>query len=436
MRSPTPQVLVMVCLAAALGGCGSRPPAGGPDAKPFADFRGAKDAPTYRAPAVETAPTIDGQMDPAYRSAGTVRLVFINGDDRQPKAPTTAYAVCTQTALYVLFRCRVADPKALAWTRRTHDSDVWQDNSVEVFLEPTGTGSGKYYQVVVNPGGTSADLLSRDPKAWNPKLKIATAVGPREWTAEIEIPFDQLGIESGRVNKVWRMNLTRFTTAPAEDTSWCVLGDYSSHVPRRFGYLWVDAGTRLNVAAQDLMPWRPLFNARSLAGWTVRSGRPRVRDGAIVVGPGRSAVILLDKPLPDGDVEIAAEISGNKQFRFAFSPDAGNEKMGLYGTFINHINESNVAMMKNWEYWVPPLGWHLTIPHYGPCGMNDRDTYACVVRFRAKRISLVLNGRILLETPNFYPKARHFGLAILGGGRVTNIRLRALAPEAPDGGAR
>jgi hypothetical protein len=416
---------LLVILAAAASGCGGQGELSGQAAR-FADFRGGKDAPTYRAVLVEAAPKVDGEMDPGYEAAEPIRFVFINGARRSPKAPTTARLVCTRDALYVLFRCRYTDPGAVQWSRRVHDEAVWHDNNVEVFLDPTGTGGSRYYQLTVNVGGTTSDSYARQQNAWDPKLQVATKVRPGEWTAEVKIPFDELRLQRGRINKVWRMNLTRFTLAPAEDTSWCVLGDYNSHVPGRFGYLWVDAGEVLNVTDQDMQPWQPIFDGKSLSGWRVQRGRASAQDGMILVAPDETAVVLLKDPLPYDDLAISAEVMSDKQFRFMFSRDSDNRKMGFYATFINLINESNVALMKDWEYWAPPMGFHLTIPHYGPCPMRDETWYCCEVRFRPGRTSLLLDGRVLLETPNLYPDARHFGLHVIGGGKVRKIRIRKL----------
>lgn len=425
----TSPAISLLLAVAAMSGCDA-PLGRTGQAAQFSDFAGGKDAPAYRAVLAEAPPVVDGEMDAAYKAAEGIEFVFINGAKRKPKAATTARAVCTKDALYVIFRCRYSDPGAVRWSCRTRDDAVWNDNSVEVFLEPTGAGSRNYYQVTVNPGGTIADSLARDHKAWNPQLQVKTKVKPGEWTAEMAIPFAELGLAEGKVNKVWRMNLTRFNLAPAEDTSWCVLGDYSSHVPSRFGYLWVDAGTELNVSPQEMQPWEWIFDGRSLAGWRVQRGKVSVRNGMMVVPPDETAVVLLREPLPYSDVLIAAEVMSDKQFRFMFSRDPANEKMGFYATFINLINESNVALMRRWEYWSPPLGWHLTIPHYGPCPMRDDTWYRCEVRFCPDRTSLILNGRVLLETPNLYPDARYLGLHIIGGGKVRNVRIRKLVgPE-------
>jgi len=271
--------------------------------------------------------------------------------------------------------------------------------------------------------------LARDHKAWNPTLKVATQVKPDRWTAELAIPFEQLGLTEKPFNKVWRMNLTRVSQAPYEDTSWCVLGDYNSHVPGRFGYLWVDAGKALNVSAQDMQPWKRLFDGKGLAGWRVHDGKLTVGAGAMAVGPNGRAKVLLTEPLPYADVAISIEVYYTKQVRFMFSPDEANKQMGCYATFINFINESNVALLRRWDYWQPPLGGHLTIPHYGPCPMQDDTWHRCEVRFRPDRIQLLLDGRLLLETPNFYPQARYFGLDIIDAGKVRNVRLRRLVSE-------
>ena len=428
-----PTALVM--LLAALGGCASPAPLTG-QAADFANFRDGQDGPAYRAPLVASAPVVDGRMDAAYESAEPIELVFINGAPGRPQAQTTARVVCTPDALYAFYRCRAPGTGGLTWAGRHHDAAIWQDNSVEIFLEPTGTGSRRYYQVIVNPGGKVADLLGRDLKAWNPALEVATRPGRREWTTEIRIPFAELGLTGGRINKVWRMNLTRFSLRPAEDTSWCVLGDYSSHTPERFGWLWVDAGSVRNVSDQDMQPWVPIFNGRNLAGWRLRRGKAAVRDGAIVVERGAEAVLVRDEPLPHDDLVLSADVVSDKQLRFCFSPDAANRKMGFYATFINLINESNVALMRDWDYWAPPLGGHLTIPHYGPCPMADGRWVRLQVRFRPDRVSLLLNGRTLLEAANLYPRARHFALHIIGAARVRNVRLRRLLSAAQAGKAR
>ncbi len=421
-------ILSLLALALAAAGCGPQVPPSGEAAR-FENFRGGKDAPTYRAALVAAAPVVDGRMDAAYRQAEPIRFVFINGERRRPSAATEARVVCTRDALYVFWRCRCLGPEGFRCARKGHDAPLWHDNSVELFLDPTATAGPGYYQVIVNAAGSVADLRARDLKAWDPRLTAATATDGGAWTAELAVPFAELGLAPGSINKVWRMNLTRFSTSPPEDTSWCVLGDFSSHTPSRFGYLWVDAGDVLNVPAREMVPWEPIFNGRDLSGWRLQRGRAAVRGGMITVRPAEEAVIVRTEPLPYDDVVISAEVVSDRQFRFCFARDPDNARTGFYATFINHINESNVALMRDWEYWAPPMGGHLTIPHYGPCPMGDNIFYRLRVRFRPRRVTLMLDDRILMEAANLYPDARRLGLHLIGGCKVRDLRIRRLVAE-------
>ena len=79
-----PRAALLAILAAAASSCGGQGELSDQAAQ-FADFRGAKDDPTYRAVLVEAAPKVDGEMDPAYEAAEPIRFVFINGARRSPK---------------------------------------------------------------------------------------------------------------------------------------------------------------------------------------------------------------------------------------------------------------------------------------------------------------------------------------------------------------
>ncbi|KKL87164.1 hypothetical protein LCGC14_1937470, partial [marine sediment metagenome] len=383
---------------------------------------------------VTSDPELEGLLsklpDPAHTcvefiTREPIEMVLIQGDPRRPKDKTTARVLCTAEGLYVFFHCTTSSPAGAAWSRKTRDTDVWFDNNVEIFLSPDAAGGRDYYQITVNPGGTVFDARARD-KAWNGELAVATSIRRGSWTVEVGIPFKSLGLSGRPDNKVWRMNLTRLNTDTGEDTSWCVLGDYRSHTPSRFGYLWVDAGAKVNVPPQDMQPWRRLFNGRDLAGWKLIHGKARVGKGEIRTGYQGQARLLWTEPVPHDDFVVTADVQVTGQLRFMFSPDPANRKVGYFAAFINGINESNVALLRDWEYWNPPLGGHLTIPQVGPCPMQEGRWYRCEVHFRPDRVRLILDGRVLMESANLFPKARYFGLDMLGEGRLKNVRLRRL----------
>lgn len=255
---------------------------------------------------------------------------------------------------------------------------------------------------------------------------------------------------AGQTPKLWRMNLTRLSHEPNEDTSWCVLGDVSSHVPDRFGYLWVDSGGVQNVPEQELQPWVSLFNGRDLGLWRVlkgggfvEGGELRPRQGQLTMlldGPGALARQAASRGEPAagagqweqawrGGLRFSADVYNPRQLRFAFSPDERNERTGFYATFINQINESNVAIMRGWEFWCPPMAFHGTIPQLGPCSMNDTTWYRCQVDVRPDSVRMYLNRQLVVETPNFCPAARYLALHASGEARLRNIRMQRLTAE-------
>jgi hypothetical protein len=130
-------------------------------------------------------------------------------------------------ALYIAFSCR--DPEM--WTTMaTHDSSLWAEEVVEVFIDPDGDGRD-YYELEVNPLNVVVDLkiftLTPEWKSdigWDTKnLKTAvkaygTVNNPDDrdigWTAEIAIPWEGFeGIPGGTKppspGDQWRLNLYR-----------------------------------------------------------------------------------------------------------------------------------------------------------------------------------------------------------------------------------
>ena len=76
-------------------------------------------------------------------------------------------------------------------------------------------------------------------------MKVATKVGKKAWTVELIIPFKEMGVKAGKINRAWAVNFNRmaYLLEGTEDTAWSPTGGDDSHVPAKFGALWLDAGT-------------------------------------------------------------------------------------------------------------------------------------------------------------------------------------------------
>ncbi len=212
--------------------------------------------PVGRVPLVEKPPEIDGQADEAWRqAAGVLRFSFIDGFGGGVAEPTTAYVLSDKENLYIFVKCAKHDPERLIARATQHDGDVWQDEAVEFFIDPQNTRDHKYFHIMVNSAGVCADVkrknaVDADP-SWNPALTVKCAKDKTGWTLEMKLPFKELGVQPGALNKIWSLNLTRSAHDPdepdmVEDTAWSPTRARTSHKPSMFGYLWLDAGDKLN----------------------------------------------------------------------------------------------------------------------------------------------------------------------------------------------
>ena len=158
---------------------------------------------------------VDGSPDEiAWRQApvtGNFRLP--NG--KPGKQATYARMLWDDEFLYIAFD--IHDDYVWA-TMTTRDDKLWEEEVVEVFLEPTGTGR-PYYEFEINHLNTVIDLLFT---TW-PKEEFEQAVRwncdgwlhdvkvrDDGWTAEMAIPWKSLpGVQRPRPGEAWSINLCR-----------------------------------------------------------------------------------------------------------------------------------------------------------------------------------------------------------------------------------
>ncbi len=174
---------------------------------------------------------------------------------------TQAKILWDDTNLYIAFICEDTD----VWTTFTkRDSYLYQNDVVEVFLDPDGDGLN-YAEFEVSPLNIVADLLLDKPYSagghgnwgWNldgmlTGVTVNGTVNVRDsldtlWTCEMALPFEGLApIASSmafppKAGDSWRGNLfrqdyLRTPTNIVEPTSWSATDSaHGFHVPSTFG---------------------------------------------------------------------------------------------------------------------------------------------------------------------------------------------------------
>jgi hypothetical protein len=175
--------------------------------------------PTYSVRRTVDAIRVDGKLDEAsWMLSSRVGDIRLNDDpSRRPKFPTEATLVWDDQNLYVAFACTDADP----WGRmKNRDDQLWQEEVVEVFLDPDGDGQN-YAELEVSPNNIVVDLLIPNAKTLNannirsniPGLRTAVTRHAAGWIAEIAIPWKGLadaGVSAApAAGSRWRAGLYR-----------------------------------------------------------------------------------------------------------------------------------------------------------------------------------------------------------------------------------
>jgi hypothetical protein len=175
--------------------------------------------PVYGARRAVDAIRIDGKLDEAsWAFAPRVQeMRLITEPERRPKYPTEAAVLWDDANLYVAFACTDREP----WSRmKSRDDRLWEEEVVEVFLDPDGDGQN-YPELEVSPNNVVVDLLIPRPRSgggtairWNIEgLQTSVARHAAGWVAEIAIPWNalaQAGVTGApKPGDQWRAGLYR-----------------------------------------------------------------------------------------------------------------------------------------------------------------------------------------------------------------------------------
>lgn len=249
------------------------------------EVKGAAPPPIDRRAVVRKAakpPKLDGVLDEAAWKDAPTLGVFVNTlTGAAGGVKTEAKLLWDDKNLYIAFENEDKD----VWGKmKGRDDKLWQEEAVEVMIDPNGDGKS-YVELQVSPHGTLFDTYlptyrkyedSIDPKAkpfsWNAKglkagVKVDGTIDQRDdqdkgWTVELAIPLSEInglakdGEGAAKVppsfGDTWRLNLFRLDVAKdgkQEAVGWSppLVGDF--HALNRFGEItFADAQGQIPAA--------------------------------------------------------------------------------------------------------------------------------------------------------------------------------------------
>jgi hypothetical protein len=239
--------------------------------------QGAKEAPqvpTLRAARADAKVTIDGKLDePVWQKAASTGPLVQTLTGAPGDFQSSVKVAWDDAHLYVAFEVR---DDHLVSKFDKHDDHLWEQDAVEVMVDPTGDGRN-YFEMQVSPKGVVFDTRydsRRLPRPfghvdWNSKLKAAVDVRgkvgdgkPDEgYTVEMAIPWEAFAAGSPpakppSAGDAWRMN---FYVMDAREqgqraVGWSPTRTNDFHVPDRFGRVVFTDATTQEAAKAPLDP--------------------------------------------------------------------------------------------------------------------------------------------------------------------------------------
>ena len=197
---------------------------------------------TPRMTAVECAeaPRIDGRLDEDAWTWAPVSTPFylIEGKPRPATQQTEVRVLYDDSALYLGFVCHEAKMDLLKTEMTRHGDMVWEDDCIEIFIDPL-RNRRDYLHFIASAAAVTFDEKVTDGRKdsdWNGDWTVATQRGEDGWTAEVAIPYADLGI--GRPASTDRLgfNVTREEVPHGEVSAWALTFG-SFHQPGMFGDL-------------------------------------------------------------------------------------------------------------------------------------------------------------------------------------------------------
>ena len=174
---------------------------------------------------VDHSPRLDGTLnDPEWQRAKPI-TDFLQREPYEGQKPTEATEVrilYTANAVYFGILCYDSDPSGIVANELRRDVSQDLDDNFEILISPTNDHQNGY-AFQINPLGTQLDGLiteesDMDP-GWDGVWTSGAHIGPKGWTATIEIPFTTLNFTKSQ-DVVWGLNFKRFIRRKNEEDLW------------------------------------------------------------------------------------------------------------------------------------------------------------------------------------------------------------------------
>lgn len=222
-------------------------------------------------PEVSAAPLLDGKIDDTcWQTAAKIDELFVYREDKISK--DTTFWICRDDAwLYLAAKCRNVDMQHVEQTAFKHDSPVFKDDSIEIYITP-GNDDKRTRHFMLNFANVKYEKTFELGFGWGCPWRSVTTILPDGWEAEVAIPL--CALDDGDMCNA-KINLLRNKIIPETDNVGAKQGE------RREVYALSQGTVRdfaKYVALQGLdnlevrIPFAPYINQITLGMFDGKSG--------------------------------------------------------------------------------------------------------------------------------------------------------------------
>lgn len=150
-----------------------------------------------------SAPIVaDGKLGEAAWKQAVAMGDFFLGRSQRPEVDTRALVTYDQDNLYVAVVCAEPATDKLVATSKGPDGSVWNDDSIEIYLDPGNNKQAReYFCFMVNSQNVTYDRTG--DANWSGVWKSGAGVVPGTgWVVETAIPFKTLGMKAAPGQKL------------------------------------------------------------------------------------------------------------------------------------------------------------------------------------------------------------------------------------------
>ena len=331
------------------------------------------------------APVIDGKLDdPCWKTALKLDRFYLRGKG-VIDFTTTVRITYDENNLYLGFECgSPAGKKAVVADVTKKSGRVFEDDSIEIMVDPFYTGD-RYYHFIVNANGAVYDAVRGQggivsDSAWSSETCAASKIHGTAWNSEVKIPFHSLELQ-GKGN-VWSFNFARNIYRPNRLASIIPGGVYHSA-----GHFIPVSGFHIE---QDRFAWK-IVKPEITPGKMIRD-RMRFSANAQLCNPTASEQekIVSLVMIPENGGKIAAaekkvKFKANESCAVDF-PELESDGTGTFRVFLS-VRDPKFRRLHNRREFshtlnTAPLAIRLLIPWYRNAIFATQDLKEVVLELK------------------------------------------------------